>query len=140
MKVFVDANILIDYILKREGFFEDAKKVYEICVKNEAVLAPHTVTNMYYVARKDFSSEERKQMLLEILEHIKIIPIGESEVVAALKSSIDDFEDALQNECAIRANSDVIVTRDVKGFAASPIKALSPIEFIELFENDFQVS
>jgi predicted nucleic acid-binding protein len=65
MKVFVDANILIDYILKREGFFEDA----------------------------------------------------------------------LQNECAMRANSDVIVTRDVKGFAASPIQALSPAEFIELFED-----
>jgi predicted nucleic acid-binding protein len=48
MKVFVDANVLMDYILKREGFFEDAKRVYEICAENESVLAPHTISNMYY--------------------------------------------------------------------------------------------
>ncbi|GHT82241.1 hypothetical protein FACS1894125_4500 [Actinomycetota bacterium] len=82
MKVFVDANVLMDFILKRDGFYDDAKTVYESCAENEATLAPHTISNMYYNSRKDFTSLERKEMLLDILDHIKIVPIGESEVVS----------------------------------------------------------
>ncbi len=41
-----------------------------------------------------------------------------------------DFEDNLQIACAVEARLDAIVTRDTKGFAGSPVPALSPAELL----------
>ena len=43
-----------------------------------------------------------------------------------------DFEDAVQAYCAKRHRIDYIVTRNVKDFVNSPVKAISPEDFINL--------
>jgi hypothetical protein len=49
----------------------------------------------------------------------------------ALQMEIPDFEDAIQSASAIADKLDFIVTRDVKDFANSPVRALSPVEFVK---------
>jgi len=48
-------------------------------------------------------------------------------------TEIEDLEDALQAVCAKKRNSEFIVTRDLSGFKYSPVKAISPAEFIKKF-------
>ena len=134
MRVFIDANIIIDVLLNRPEFYEDASNVLNICRKHKPALAPHTVSNIFFVARKNFTEKERKATLLKILEYIDIIPTGKYQVVQALKNDdIDDFEDALQLECAREFNADFIVSRDTAGFACSDIEVISPKEFAKRF-------
>jgi predicted nucleic acid-binding protein len=84
--------------------------------------------------RNDYDTHERKQILLDILEFIDIVPTGKHQIVQALKNNeIDDFEDALQLECAYEFNADCIVTRDLHGFSTSKIETLTPADFVERF-------
>ena len=51
MVLFVDANIVLDFLLKREPFYSDSKKVMEICSHDNVngYIALHTVTTLWYI-------------------------------------------------------------------------------------------
>jgi hypothetical protein len=46
-----------------------------------------------------------------------------------------DFEDAVQCYTAVACNADVIVTRNIKDFAASPLLVKTPVEICELLQG-----
>jgi len=136
MRIFIDANIVLDVLLKRTEFIEESANVLAICKSKKSALAPHTISNVFFITRKEYTAKERKKILLDILEYIDIVPTGKHQVVQALKNDdIDDFEDALQLECAKEFNADYIVTRDLPGFTNKEIAVISPDEFIKKFEN-----
>jgi len=136
MRIFIDTNIVLDVLLKRTEFIEESAKVLAICKSKKSALAPHTISNVFFITRKEYTAKERKKILLDILEYIDIVPTGKHQVVQALKNDdIDDFEDALQLECAKEFNADYIVTRDLPGFANTEIAVISPDEFIKKFEK-----
>lgn len=136
MRIFIDVNIVLDVLLKRESFFENSAKVMAICKTKKSALAPHTISNIFFITRKEYTSKERKTILLEILEYMDIVPTGKHQITQALKNDeIDDFEDALQIECAKEFNADYIVTRNIPDFSGSGIEALSPTDFIKKFEE-----
>ncbi len=31
MVILVDTNVILDYLVEREGFFDDARKIMEVC-------------------------------------------------------------------------------------------------------------
>ena len=136
MRVFIDANIIIDVLLKRVDFIGESAKVLAICKSKKSALAPHTISNIFFIARKEYTAKERKELLLDILEYIDIVSVGKHQIIQALKNcSIDDFEDALQLECAKEFNADYIVTRDLSGFANDTVPVISPMDFIKEFEE-----
>ena len=138
MRVFVDANVIFDVVLKREPFFQDSNTFLLLCAKRQASLAPHTVTNAFYTLQKELSEEEGKSMLLEILSFMDVVTIGKPQIIKALKNNaIGDFEDALQLECAREFGADCIVTRDPKYFVGSGIKTMSPRDFLEKHGRSF---
>jgi predicted nucleic acid-binding protein len=136
MRIFVDANVVIDVIQLREPFFSESAEVLSICREQNSALAPHTISNIFFITRHDFPAKERKKILRDILEFMDLVPTGKFQVTQALNNDdIDDFEDALQLECAKEFNATHIVTRDFKDFANSEIPVLSPAEFIKLFKE-----
>ena len=59
---------------------------------------------------------------------------GETIERAIAGAYTDDLEDALQIQCAVDSKSDYILTRDISGFAGSPIKVYTPHVFIHELE------
>ena len=59
MKILIDTNILIDFLMKRPLFYDDARKVIQLCMnkKIEGCIAAHSVMNIFYILRKDFTTE-----------------------------------------------------------------------------------
>ena len=49
-KILIDTNVLIDYLLEREPFFEDAKDVILYCAdgKVKGCIAAHSIHNMFF--------------------------------------------------------------------------------------------
>jgi predicted nucleic acid-binding protein len=136
MRIFIDANIVLDVLLKRVDFIEESAKVLVICKSKKSALAPHTISNIFFITRKEYTAKERKEMLLSILEYVDIVPVGKQQIVQALKNdNMDDFEDALQLECAKEFNADYLVTRDLSSFANAKVAVISPKEFIKEFEG-----
>ena len=138
MRILIDTNILIDVVARREPFFFDAVKVFELCQKEkvEGYIAAHSVVNMAYILRKNFTSDELREILLRLCKTFTVEAIDLSKLIATLNNrDFSDFEDCLQTQCALNLRADYIVTRNVPDFSASEIPAVTPEEFFKLLEE-----
>ena len=139
MRVLIDTNIIMDYLSNRQPFFDMADKVIDLCSDNDRVqsyLAAHTITNIFYLLRKHFSIDKRREVILDLFEAFHIVQIDEEKLFNALTNrEFKDFEDCLQVECAKSIRADYIITRDIKDFANSEITFLTPEEFCSKFEE-----
>lgn len=53
MRIIIDTNIIIDYFEKREFFYEDAKKVFELISEDRflSYITVKSLTDIFYVTR-----------------------------------------------------------------------------------------
>ena len=138
MRILIDTNILIDVVARREPFFADAVAIFELCQQDkvEGYIAAHSVVNMAYILRKNFTLDELREILLRLCKIFTVEAIDLSKLIAALNDrDFSDFEDCLQTQCALNLRADFIVTRNVSDFAASEIPAVTPEQFFKLLEE-----
>ena len=134
MVVLVDTNIIIDALANREPYADKAKKILEKCAAREVtgILAAHSIPNMFYIFRKNFSQDERRFLLKNLCNIFKISDLNAKKILAALENEkFVDFEDCLQEECAVESMADYIVTRNPADFANSRVKVILPEEFLK---------
>ena len=137
MRVFFDANVLLDAFLDRNAMHSYSLDLLAQGSKHfiDAYIAPHTLSNIYYILRNEKTDEERKQFISKILRITKIVPIDNQIAYNALNiPNISDYEDALQYACADAVHADVICTND-GGFKNAEIKALTASELFQLLES-----
>lgn len=122
MRVFVDTNVLIDYVCKREPFFTAAKGVFAACYlrKIEIVISSLSIVNTLYIGRK-YGSEVLREKLLALSQIIQVADLSANMVLQTLNSDWADYEDALQDATSILNNADCIVTRNQKDFSKSSL-------------------
>ena len=133
MKILIDTNVLLDFIIGREPFYENADKVISLCVdkKIEGYIAAHSITNLFYIMRKYFSNSESREIIINLLEFLDVIQIDKNKLIMSLKDdSFKDFEDRLQVECAKSLKIDYLVTRDLSDYANSEIDCYTPDIFV----------
>jgi predicted nucleic acid-binding protein len=132
MRVFLDANILLDVIELRTEFVEESSAVLALSEQTNAELfiAWHTLATIYYLIRRRRTEQETMQEIDRILDWARIAPVDYGAAVRARNLGFTDFEDAMQCVCAENCQADIIVTRNTKDFASSPISVLSPGAFI----------
>lgn len=134
-KILIDTNVLLDYLLTRELFYEDAKEVVLTCTEGETkgCIAAHSVANMFYILRKDYNVKERREILTNLCAIFDIVGIDKAKLLSALQNEeFFDFEDCLQMECAKIYGAEYIVTRNVDDYKTSEIKAILPKEYLTL--------
>ena len=86
MEILIDTNIVLDWLLGREPFLGNAKRIMEpcICGKIKGYLASHTLLNTFYITRKEKSVEERKEILLMLCEKFTIIGLDRQTIIKSL--------------------------------------------------------
>jgi len=134
MVILIDTNIILDHLMPRQPFADNASDILTLCFKEKCsgYIAAHTVSNIFYILRKQFSVNKRKKLLIDLCEFIEVAGIQKNQVIAALiDEDFDDFEDRLQVECARLVNADYIITRNITDFSSSPIPAISPEDFLQ---------
>lgn len=135
MVLFIDTNVLIDFLAKRDSFQSAVDKVFELILTGQAkgLVASHSITNIWYILRKDFSSEERRELLLALLMYFDVVSLDKELLIQGLyRSDFSDYEDCLQEECACLAKAHYIVTRNKKDFSQSRISVVTPEELVAL--------
>lgn len=135
MVLLIDTNILLDILQYRMPFYDASKKVINLCGRREADghIALHSVSNIYFILRKQYSSEERRMLLEGILKVLRVCGAEHEKVVNALKrKDFTDFEDCLQDECAASINASYIITRNISDFKNSKVKAVTPEQFLDI--------
>lgn len=133
MKVFIDTNIFLDVLLRRERFLQDSLKVFEFAVdgKFELLISDLSIANVKFITRKDYSVDKFYEVISAFRPVMTIVPVGEEAVDRALALKARDFEDALQYFAAVQAQADYLLTRNIKDFGFASTKVMSPSEFFE---------
>ena len=134
MRVLIDTNIVLDFLLQREPFFQDAELLFQAIDAGQLIgyVTATTLTDIFYISRKHTRSvEQARQAVLETLTAMVICPIDRAVLESAFNSGLVDFEDAVQILGAVAQGLDAILTRDNKGFLSSPIPVLSIQELLQ---------
>lgn len=133
-RILVDTNVLLDYLLTREPYYEDAKKIVIACAEGKVngCIAAHSISNMFFILRKDYSIEERRAVLTNLCKIFDVEGIDKVKLLAGLQNGeFSDFEDCLQMECAKAYGAEYIVTRNVADYKASMVEAVTPEEYLK---------
>lgn len=136
--VLIDTNIILDWIMARQPNMEYAKKIMEMCLFGNlnAYITAHTIADLFYILRKDFSVSERKELLKLLCDRLNIIAENKTIILNTLNNDMwSDLEDGLQMQCAITENLDFIITQNIKDFKNISIKVLNSQDFLELIEK-----
>jgi len=132
VKVMFDINVVLDIVANREPFRADSRAAYLRTVENgdEACIAVHAVATLYYLLG-DSSTRRKREMAMDwVLSSFKVASAGYAEVSSARALGFADFEDALVTASAAANGCGLIVTRNVKDFAHSPVPIKSPSQFL----------
>lgn len=139
MKAIIDTNVILDALAGREPFRIDAENIFAQVSANsfEGCISANSVTDIYYILRKSTKdSVFSRKAIGKLLSLFSVQDTTQADCMNAIASDMADFEDALLAACADRGECDYIVTRNLKDFLESPVKAISPREFLDLLEID----
>lgn len=70
------------------------------------------------------------EFISNLIAFVDIIGIDKMILIEALSSKMPDFEDSIQSVASKNNDIDFIITRNIKDYKYSDIKALSPSEFL----------
>jgi len=132
-RIFVDSDIILDLLCKREPFYEYAAEVFTLgdTKKIELVTTSLVFANVFYILRKILGIEKAKELLRKLRIMISIVPVEEKTVDLALNSKFADFEDGLQYFTARENKIGIILTRNVKDYKEKEVLIQTPQEYIK---------
>lgn len=136
MVVLVDTNVIIDFLITREPFYEASAGIISKCANREleGCIAFHSVSNLWYILRK-VPEDKRREWMADICIFLKVVGASHEEVLDAIKmGEFKDFEDCLQDKCAKSVFADYIITRNTSDFLKSDVKAVLPENLLKLLE------
>lgn len=131
VKVFVDTNFILDFVLCRDGE-QQAMDLFQMAEegKIEVFVSFLTMANVAYVARKHRTREELYEYLRELSSLFKILSMDETQFSEALTTIVPDFEDLLQYICARKNNCDCLITNNLRDFSFSELPIYTPVQFL----------
>ncbi len=137
-KIFVDSDVILDLLTKREPFYPYAAELFSLVDKGKikAHVSAIIITNLHYVLRKMTNKEQAIKSLQKLKLLVKILPVDEKIIDLALASEFTDFEDSIQYYVAKENEIDFLLTRNKKDYKTADIIILTPEEYLKLPENN----
>jgi len=128
MRALLDTNIVLDLLLKRDLFAQDAVSIWEAnrLGRFDGYVSAITPITVFYVARKSVSAEEAQRMVEDILKAFLVCAVDLSVLRMALTLPVKDYEDAVQVAGALMYRLDAIVTRDLADYAGATLPVFPP--------------
>ena len=119
MRVLFDTNILLDVLLNRDPWVNQASAIWRASDEGEITgyIVACAVADIFYIARRLVTLETARAAVRICLDAFEVCPIDQQVLEQAETLSGSDFEDNVQIACADIAGLDAIVTRDKKAFS-----------------------
>jgi predicted nucleic acid-binding protein len=134
MRIFLDTNVLLDLILKREPNYTSIAQICELAFRkgDTLVISGLSIVNAHYIVKKIAQTSESiiRTTLGNICNTCEIVALTPTVTMRSLVSAFLDFEDATQYFCALENDCHVILTYNKKDFVHSTIPILTTAEFL----------
>ena len=137
-KLFLDSDVLLDLLLSRAPFTDDIEALIEHSINSEIKLctSPISITNIHYIIGKLENQSKANLKTQKILKIVRMENVGQKVMDRASKSKFKDFEDSVQNYCAVESEHKIIITRNTKDYKKSEISILTPREYLAKIDNE----
>jgi predicted nucleic acid-binding protein len=137
LNILFDTNIILDALLDRDPFGENAIILLDATEQStiNGFLSADSVTTIYYLMEKVTTKVFARQKIKLLLDLFEIAPVNRAVLDEALGLDFSDFEDAVVHQSAIGVNADGIVTRNAVDFKKSKIAVYSPAELIAVIDH-----
>lgn len=131
-RAYIDCNILLDFLLKREPFAYPAGKLIELTEKNELIscVSSLTLATTHYIVGR---SANKKLADLFVQDAVNVFQFVDMPALATKQAILDrhkDFEDDLHYQTAISASVDYLVTRNKKDFKNEGLQVVTADELV----------
>lgn len=136
MKVFIDTNIFLDILFRREQFVDDALCIFDMAVddKIELLISDLSIANIKYITRKEIAVDQFYEIIQTFRPIFTIVPLGAGVIDSAIDLKAYDFEDALQYFSAVQAGADCLVTRNIKDFGFAKMEVMDSKSFLSKYQ------
>lgn len=130
-RLFLNTNIVVDLLDRREPFCHDAVRLFTMAYnkKVQIIVSPMTFTTASFLLRKH-GTEGVRILLSNLRQLARVATANERTIDDSLASRFNDFEDAMQYYTAVKAKADIIITRNGKDFTQSKIPVMTASEFL----------
>ena len=137
MQILIDTNVMLDVLLNREAFVQDAVNVLKLPEDEvQKFVSASAITDIHYIAQLEIRNKAKvKELLRNTLKIVRVAGVSENDILEALNSNWTDFEDSVQNAVAESHNYDAVVTRNKKDYNKSKLQVFSPTEFLKFVKN-----
>jgi len=145
MKLFLDANILVDIVDNSRVFSEEGAVLFEMFIEfsddYELYTSCDLLTTVYYLTKKPLGKVKALEQIKIFNQTIRVIEFSNNEVAEAIElmernEKYTDLEDTIQYVMARKEKCDYIITNDQK-FASGDVPVLSSEEaLIQLKEKN----
>jgi len=114
-KIFLDTNIFIDLLTRRNPQGVEYCKVLKSIDSSNLYISALSIHIAYYVLKIRPKSKLSKGVK-NLCEAINIVSLSEDTIFQSIALSYKDFEDTLQYISAVDSECDLLLTRDQKDF------------------------
>jgi predicted nucleic acid-binding protein len=138
MKVMIDTCVVIDALQNRQPFSRDAQKILLLLAVDrfQGCITAKAMTDIFYIFHRFcHDSEAARQTLQKVIQFYDVVDSSARESREGVLSPITDYEDAVLEATAFEEKMDFIVTRNVKDFSQSRVKAILPSDFLPLVDS-----
>ena len=126
--ILLDTDVLLDVALDRLPYSGPASELLDRIERGdeEACIAWHTVSNLYYILRPVQGGADARSFILELTQFVSVSTTDTQGIRYAAQLPLTDFEDAMQVAAARACGARLIVTRNLRDYESSPIPAVDP--------------
>ena len=124
MKILIDANVALDVLLERPEYYISGTKILGLSQGGvELFISSTTITDIYYIVRRQLKSKDEAIALLKkLLSCVNIAAVTGAEIRRAIDLEWIDFEDAVQYVAGESIPVNFIVTRNIADYAHATIQ------------------
>ena len=133
----LDTNIIIDIALERQPYFTNSETVLAFVEQGqiEGYISASTISDLYYLIRKQKGRDLTIEFLQEILTFCQIATVNQDAIIMAFTTNFQDFEDSIQYSTAVVNKLDAIITRNPQDFPIVTLRIITPEQLIVELTN-----
>jgi predicted nucleic acid-binding protein len=137
MKVLLDTNIILDFALERQPYFEICEEIFSLVEMRilAGYISASTFGDLYYIIRKNKGRVSALSFLQKLFSICQIATVNSAAIEMALAINFRDFEDGIQYSTAIINQLEAIVTRNPQDFQVDRPRILTPSQLISEINN-----
>lgn len=133
MNVFIDTNVIIDLLAKREPFYHESLQLFSLADSNhiQLTVSALSLVNTHYLLNDVMKLKDAKSIIGKFKVLVESHALNDKIIDLALNDfDFKDFEDGIQYYTALESKANSLITRNLKDFKHSKIPVMSPNEFL----------